>query len=224
MARPAEGLKRGEDGIVRCFWPGSDPLYVRYHDREWGFPVSDDQRLFEKLCLEGFQSGLSWLTILRKRDSFRNAFKQFDFHAVARYRARDVTWLLQDAGIVRHRGKIESTINNATQARTLEKEEGSLAAFCWSFEPEASARPKRLNLRSLMQMAKTPESTALSKELKRRGWTYVGPTTAYAFMQAMGLVNDHLEGCAIREKAERARARCRRPGRELRENSSSMQR
>jgi DNA-3-methyladenine glycosylase I len=225
MARLAKGLKRGEDGIVRCFWPGSDPLYVRYHDREWGFPVSDDQRLFEKICLEGFQSGLSWLTILRKRDNFRNAFKQFDFHAVARYRARDVNRLLKDAGIVRHRGKIESTINNAARARTLEKEEGSLAAFFWGFEPEASARPKRLNLRALMQLAKTPESTALSKELKRRGWTYVGPTTAYAFMQAMGLVNDHLEGCAVREKAERARARFRRPrSRASRDNSSSMQR
>ncbi len=225
MARLAEGLKRGEDGIVRCFWPGSDPLYVRYHDREWGFPVSDDQRLFEKICLEGFQSGLSWLTILRKRDNFRNAFKQFDFHAVARYRARDVNRLLKDAGIVRHRGKIESTINNAARGRTLEKEEGSLAAFFWSFEPEASARPKRLNLRALMQLAKTPESTALSKELKRRGWTYVGPTTAYAFMQAMGLVNDHLEGCAVREKAERARARFRRPrSRAPRGDRASMKR
>ncbi len=211
MGRLAEGLKRGDDGIVRCFWAGSDPLYLRYHDREWGFPVADDRRLFEKICLEGFQSGLSWLTILRKRDNFRNAFKNFDFHSVARYRARDVTRLLKDAGIVRHRGKIESTINNARQVRRFEKQEGSLAAFCWGFEPEAGTRPKRLTWRRLTQMAKTPESTTMSKELKRRGWTYVGPTTAYAFMQAMGLVNDHLEGCAVREQAERARVRFRRP-------------
>ena len=211
MGRLAEGLRRGDDGIVRCFWAGSEPLYLHYHDREWGFPVVDDQRLFEKICLEGFQSGLSWLTILRKRDNFRNAFKRFDFHAVSRFRSRDVERLLKDAGIVRHRGKIESTINNARQARALEKDAGSLAAFFWGFEPDASARPKRMTWRVLKEMAKTPESAALSKELKRRGWTYVGPTTAYAFMQAMGLVNDHLEGCAIRERAERARARFRRP-------------
>jgi DNA-3-methyladenine glycosylase I len=212
MARLAEGLKRGEDGVVRCFWGASDPLYVRYHDREWGFPVRDDQRLFEKICLEGFQSGLSWLTILRKRDSFRNAFRDFDFHAISGFRGRDVERLLKDAGIVRHRGKIESTINNARQARALEKDAGSLAAFFWGFEPEAEARPRRMNWRALKEMPKTPESTALSQELKRRGWTWVGPTTAYAFMQAMGLVNDHLEGCALREKAERARTRFRRPG------------
>lgn len=212
MARLAEGLKRGEDGIVRCFWAGSDPIYGRYHDREWGFPVSDDQRLFEKICLEGFQSGLSWLTILRKRDNFRRAFSRFDFHAVAGYGVRNVSRLLKDAGIVRHRGKIESTIGNAARACALEQEAGSLAAFFWGFEPEASARPRRLSLRALRQMATTPESTALSKELKRRGWTYVGPTTAYAFMQAMGLVNDHLEGCAVRGKAEAARIRFRRPG------------
>ena len=211
MARLAEGLKRGEDGVVRCFWAGSDPLYLRYHDREWGFPVADNQRLFEKICLEGFQSGLSWLTILKKRDNFRNAFKDFDFHAVSRFRERDVNRLLKDAGIVRHRGKIESTIHNARQARELEKEVGTLAAFFWDMEPDASARPKRITWRVLTQMAKTPESAALSKELKRRGWTWVGPTTAYAFMQAMGLVNDHVEGCAIRQKAEQARARFRRP-------------
>ena len=211
MARLAEGLKRGEDGVVRCFWAGSDPLYLGYHDREWGFPVADDQRLFEKICLEGFQSGLSWLTILRKRENFRNAFRQFDFQAVARFRGRDVARLLKDAGIVRHRGKIESTIHNARQARALEKEAGSLAAFFWGFEPEEEIRPKRVTWRVLTQMAKTPESTALSRELKQRGWTYVGPTTAYAFMQAMGLVNDHLQGCAFREKAEQARTRFRRP-------------
>ena len=211
MGRLGEGLKKGEDGIVRCFWAGSDPLYLRYHDREWGFPVRDDQRLFEKICLEGFQSGLSWLTILKKRENFRNAFENFDFRAVSRFRARDVGRLLKDAGIVRHRGKIESTVNNARRARALEKETGSLAALVWGFEPDASARPKRMTLRVLKQMARTPESTALSRELKRRGWTYVGPTTAYAFMQAMGLVNDHIEGCAIREKAEERRVRFRRP-------------
>ena len=211
MARLAEGLKRGEDGIVRCFWAGSDPLYRRYHDREWGFPVRDDRRLFEKICLEGFQSGLSWLTILKKRENFRNAFNRFDFRVVSRFRERDVNRLLRDAGIVRHRGKIESTINNARRARALEKETGSLAALFWGFEPDARARPKRMTLRVLKEMTRTPESTALSKELKRRGWTFVGPTTAYAFMQAMGLVNDHLEGCAIREKAAGERGRFRRP-------------
>jgi DNA-3-methyladenine glycosylase I len=211
MARLAEGLNRGDDGIVRCFWAGSDPLYLEYHDREWGFPVADDQRLFEKICLEGFQSGLSWLTILRKRNNFRKAFKNFDFRAVSRFRSRDVDRLLGDAGIVRHRGKIESTINNARRARELQGEEGSLAAFFWRFEPEPSARPRRLSWRVLKQMAKTPGSTAMSRDLKRRGWTFVGPTTAYALMQAMGLVNDHLEGCAIRERAERARAGFRRP-------------
>jgi DNA-3-methyladenine glycosylase I len=211
MARLVEGLSRGEDGVVRCLWAGDDPLYRRYHDREWGFPVGDDQRLFEKICLEGFQSGLSWLTILRKRDNFRNAFKDFDFHAVSRFRERDVARLLKDTGIVRHRGKIESTVRNARQARALQEEAGSLAAFFWGFEPETETRPKRMTWRALKRMARTPESTALSKELKRRGWTFVGPTTAYAFMQAMGLVNDHLEGCAIRETVERARTRFRRP-------------
>ena len=211
MGRLPAGLERGEDGVVRCFWAGSDPLYRSYHDREWGFPVDDDRRLFEKICLEGFQSGLSWLTILRKRESFRKAFREFDFDVVARFRERDVARLLKDAGIVRHRGKIESTVNNARRARELRRDAGSLATFFWSFEPEPGARPKRLSWPVLKGMARTAESTALSRELKRRGWTYVGPTTAYAFMQAMGLVNDHLEGCAVRPKAERARARFRRP-------------
>jgi len=211
MARLREGLRRGEDGIVRCFWALSDPLYVHYHDEEWGFPVSDDRRLFEKICLEGFQSGLSWLTILRKRENFRAAFRGFDFHAVARLGARDVARLLKDAGIVRHRGKIESTVNNARRARDLAAEAGSLASFFWRFEPASEARPRRLTLRALRRMGTTPASLALSRELKRRGWTFVGPTTAYAFMQAMGLVNDHLGGCAVRERAERARACFRRP-------------
>jgi DNA-3-methyladenine glycosylase I len=211
MARLAEGLVRGEDGVVRCFWGASHPAYVRYHDEEWGFPVADDRRLFEKVCLEGFQSGLSWLTILRKRERFRQAFRGFDFEAVARFGARDVVRLLKDAGIVRHRGKIESTINNARRARELAGEEGSLAAFFWSFEPPPADRPRRVTWRVLRTMTTTPISVALSKELKKRGWTFVGPTTAYAFMQAVGLVNDHVEGCSARERAETARARFRRP-------------
>jgi len=211
MARLAEGLVRGEDGVVRCFWGASHPAYVRYHDEEWGFPVADDRRLFEKLCLEGFQSGLSWLTILKKREAFRAAFRGFDLEAVARFGARDVARLLKDAGIVRHRGKIESTVNNARRARELVRERGSLAAFVWSFEPPPADRPRRLSWAVLKTMATTPCSVALSKELKKRGWTFVGPTTAYAFMQAMGLVNDHVEGCSARERAERARARFRRP-------------
>ena len=211
MARLAEGLRRGEDGVVRCFWAGSDALYARYHDEEWGFPVADDRRLFEKLCLEGFQSGLSWLTILKKRESFRAAFRGFDLEAVARFGARDVARLLGDAGIVRHRGKIESTINNARRARELAEGKRSLAAYFWSFEPPPADRPKRLTWPVLLTMATTPASTALGKDLKKRGFTFVGPTTAYAFMQAMGLVNDHVEGCAVRERAERARSRFRRP-------------
>ena len=211
MARLAQGLRRGADGVVRCAWSGSDPLYVRYHDEEWGFPVVDDRRLFEKVCLEGFQSGLSWLTILKKRENFRAAFRAFDRERVARFGARDVTRLLKDAGIVRHRGKIESTINNARRARELVREHGSLASFFWSFEPAASDRPERLSWPVLVTMAKTPASIALSKALKTRGWTFVGPTTAYAFMQAMGLVNDHLDGCAIRERAEQAHSGFQKP-------------
>jgi DNA-3-methyladenine glycosylase I len=211
MARLAKGLCLGGDGVVRCAWPGEDPLYLRYHDREWGFPVADDRRLLEKICLEGFQSGLSWLTILRKRENFRAAFRGFDRDQVARFGAREVARLLKDAGIVRHRGKIESTINNARRARELAAEQGSLARFFWSFEPRPDERPRRLTWPLLMTMPKTERSTALSKELRRRGWTFVGPTTSYAFMQAMGLVNDHVEGCAIRARAQAARARFRKP-------------
>jgi len=211
MARLAEGLVRGEDGLVRCSWGAGDPLYRRYHDEEWGFPVGDDRRLFEKICLEGFQSGLSWLTILRKRDRFRAAFRDFDVHAVARFGPRDVARLLQDTGIVRHRGKIESVVNNARRACELVEAEGSLAAFVWSFEPPPSDRPRRITWPVLRALSTTPASVALSRALKSRGWTFVGPTTAYAFMQAVGLVDDHLEGCAVRERVERARARFRRP-------------
>ena len=205
MKKPTPGLVRGDDGRTRCFWGASTPDYALYHDREWGFPVVDDHRLFEKICLEGFQSGLSWLTILRKREAFRRAFAGFDLEKVARFGARDVTRLLADAGIVRHRGKIESTINNARRACELRDERGSLAAYFWSFEPGAGARPRRLTWATLRRMSTTPESVALSKDLRKRGWTFVGPTTSYAFMQAVGIVNDHLDGCAFRARAERAR-------------------
>jgi DNA-3-methyladenine glycosylase I len=181
-------LARGDDGVVRCAWGDSTPDYRVYHDDEWGRPVSDDTRLFEKLCLEGFQSGLSWLTILRKREAFRAAFAGFDFHQVARFTDDDVERLLQDAGIIRHRGKIEATINNAQRAVEL-AEEQSLAHFVWSYDD-----PK-----------------LLARDLKKRGWRFVGPTTVYAFMQAMGLVNDHLPGCDAREPCERERAAFARP-------------
>lgn len=205
-------LVRGEDGKARCPWGASTPDYAAYHDREWGRPVTDDHRLFEKICLEGFQSGLSWLTILRKRENFRAAFAGFDFAAVARFGARDVNRLLKDAGIVRHRGKIESTINNAKRALALVEERGSLAAYFWSFEPDPKSRPKTLDWETLRTMGKTPESIALSKDLKKRGWSFVGPTTVYAFMQAMGLVNDHIEGCHCRREIERERKAFTRPG------------
>jgi DNA-3-methyladenine glycosylase I len=193
----------GPDGKPRCRWCAIAPEFLPYHDGEWGFPVSDDHRLFEKLCLEGFQSGLSWRTILAKRENFRAAFHHFDFDKIARFGARDVQRLLKDDGIVRHRGKIEAAINNAHRARELEKEEGSLAAYLWRFEPKGPGKPQSAST--------SAESIALSKDLKKRGWKFVGPTTVYAFMQAMGLVNDHAEGCVIRAKAERARKAFRRP-------------
>ena len=197
--------------MTRCWWPGEDELYIRYHDEEWGRPVTDDRRLFEKICLEGFQSGLSWITILRKRDNFRKAFKNFDPAAVARFGARDVQRLLKDAGIVRHRGKIESTINNAKRALELIDEQGSLAAYFWSWEPPPASRPKKLSHETLKTMSITAQSTALSKDLKKRGWTFVGPTTCYAFMQAMGLVNDHIDDCHVRGEIDRARKKLIRP-------------
>jgi DNA-3-methyladenine glycosylase I len=200
-----DGLAKGDDGVVRCFWGDTPPEYRAYHDTEWGFPVADDRRLFEKLCLEGFQSGLSWLTILRKREGFRKAFAGFDFAKIARFGEKDVERLLGDASIVRHRGKIEATINNAHRAVELVEEEGSLATYVWRFEPDPASRPKRLTWALLLEMAATPESQAMAKDLKRRGWRFVGPTTVYAFMQAMGLVNDHLHGCAAREPAAKAR-------------------
>jgi len=187
------------DGVKRCWWCGDDPLYIRYHDEEWGRPVRDDRRLFEKVCLEGFQAGLSWITILRKRENFRRAFADFDIERVSRFTARDVNRLLKDEGIVRHRGKIESTINNAHRAIALNDEFGSLSDYFWTWRPDRQSRPKRITREALMQMATTPESVALSKDLRKRGWTFVGPTTIYAFMQAMGLVNDHVEDCGVRK-------------------------
>ena len=196
----------GPDGRSRCSWCSAAPEFLDYHDTEWGFPVADDQRLFEKLSLEGFQCGLSWRTILARRENFRAAFHDFDFNKVARFTARDLERLLKDAGIVRHRGKIEAVINNARRARELVEREGSLAAFIWRYEPDSRqlAEP---------QMASTSaESIALSKDLKKQGWKFVGPTTVYAFMQAMGLINDHVEDCVIRAGVERARRQFRRPG------------
>jgi DNA-3-methyladenine glycosylase I len=190
---------KGADGVDRCWWGLGDDEYELYHDTEWGFPQGDDHRLFEKICLEGFQSGLSWLTILRKRDNFRAAFSGFDPEAVAAFDESAVERLLGDAGIVRHRGKIEATINNANRAIEMKGELGSLAAYFWSFEPERRVPPTEI-------AATTEVSVALSKDLKNRGWKFVGPTTAYAFMQAMGLVNDHLEGCFVRAQVDAARS------------------
>lgn len=193
-----DGLIEGSDGQIRCWWCGDDPLYQQYHDNEWGKPVTDDRTLFEKICLEGFQSGLSWITILRKRENFRAGFANFEFRKVAEFGEEDVERLLADAGIVRHRGKIESTINNARRAIELAEEAGSLSDFFWSFRPGDENRPAEITRATIGTLGKTAESTALSKALKKRGWSFVGPTTAYAFMQAMGLVNDHLEGCHVR--------------------------
>jgi DNA-3-methyladenine glycosylase I len=200
-----DGLFRGDDGLLRCRWCESTPAYRRYHDEEWGRPVADDRVLFEKLCLEGFQAGLSWLTILNKREAFRAGFADFDAERLARFGAGDVERLLGDAGIVRHRGKIESAINNARRVLELRREFGSLAAYVWRFEPSAASRPPLVTWAALKAMPTSPESISLSKDLKKRGWSFVGPTTVYAFMQAMGLVNDHVEGCHARVEASRAR-------------------
>jgi DNA-3-methyladenine glycosylase I len=207
-----DGIVAGPDHIHRCWWGAEPPVYQAYHDDEWGRPVADDYRLFEKLCLEGFQSGLSWLTILKKRDNFRHAFAGFDFQHLALWGERDVIRLLGDAGIVRHRGKIEATLNNARRALELVTECGSLAAYFWRWEPPASERPRHLDKPALAALSSTPTSVALSKDLRKRGWSFVGPTTCYAFMQAMGMVNDHLEGCAARAKVEQARREFVRPG------------
>ena len=198
------GVVIGEDGIARCWWANSAPEYRAYHDAEWGFPVSDDVRLFEKLCLEGFQAGLSWLTILRKRPAFREAFAGFDYAEVARFGEDDVARLLGNAAIIRHRGKIEAAINNAARALELVAQEGSLASYVWRFEP--AAPPGRLDRAGLAERTTSTEARALATDLKQRGWRFLGPTTVYAFMQAMGLVNDHLDGCDARARARAARA------------------
>ena len=195
----------GPDGKPRCKWCNAAPEYVDYHDKEWGYPVSDDRRLFEKLSLESFQSGLSWRTILAKRDNFRHAFCHFDFDKVARFNQRDIERLLKDEGIVRHRGKIEAVINNAQRTQELVRQEGSLASFLWRYEPD------RKQLAKPQTASTSAESIALSKELKKRGWKFVGPTTVYAFMQAMGLINDHVEECVIRNKVDCARKSFKRP-------------
>jgi DNA-3-methyladenine glycosylase I len=206
-------LQDHADGRKRCSWCGELPDYMQYHDTEWGWPVADDRRLFEKMVLEGFQSGLSWLTILRKREAFREAFAGFDFTTLARFGAKDVERLLGDARIVRHRGKIESAINNARQVCTLLESRDSLAGYVWQFEAPKSSRPKRLTPEVATTLTESAESRALSKDLKKRGFSFVGPTTMYAFMQSMGIVNDHLHGCHVREDVELAREAFVRPGR-----------
>jgi DNA-3-methyladenine glycosylase I len=195
----------GPDKKSRCNWCGAAPEFLDYHDAEWGFPVDDDRRLFEKLCLESFQSGLSWRTILNKRENFRAAFSHFDFNKMAEFTERDVERLLSNEGIIRHRGKIEAVINNARCAQQLVRQEGSLAAFFWRYEPVAK------NLAAPQTVSTSPESIALSKALKKMGWKFVGPTTAFAFMQAMGLINDHVEGCVSRRQVEKARKQFKRP-------------
>ncbi|MBB1489040.1 DNA-3-methyladenine glycosylase I [Oceanospirillum sediminis] len=201
-----KGLLTGTDQKTRCWWCGEDDeLYRNYHDNEWGYPITDDIRLFEKICLEGFQSGLSWITILRKREGFRKAFEGFDFHKVATFTDDDIERLLQDEGIVRHRGKISATINNAARAIEMQEEYGSLAAWFWQYEPASSQRPAVCDYETLSQLGQTEISLQMSKDLKKRGWKFVGPTTCYAFMQAMGLVNDHIEGCNIRQACLEAR-------------------
>lgn len=206
----SSGIYTASDGIKRCWWCEGHDDYQAYHDDEWGHPVADDHRLFEKICLEGFQSGLSWLTILRKRDEFRKAFKQFDFHEVAEFGARNVKSLLQNAGIIRHKGKIEATINNAQRALEMEQEFGSLGAFFWQYEP----RRRRAALKSKEDACfhtTSDEAQQLSKTLKKRGWKFVGPTTAYAFMQSMGIVNDHLKKCQCYDVVDDLRSDFVRP-------------
>ena len=208
---PPEGVFAGDDQVLRCQWCRASPEYRRYHDEEWGFPVTDERRLFEKICLEGFQAGLSWLTILNKREAFRQGFANFEAEQVARFDEADVTRLLADAGIVRHRGKITSTINNARRVIELRREFGSLAAYAWGFEPDPKTRPARLDPGIIGGAAPSAEAVAMSKDLKKRGWTFVGPTTVYAFMQAMGLVNDHYESCHARKKATALRKAFEKP-------------
>lgn len=212
MTSIAPGLMIDESGATRCLWRSAAPEYLHYHDSEWGRPVSDEVLLFEKICLEGFQAGMAWITILRKREHFREAFDGFDIDTVAAYTEADVARLMDNAGIVRNRSKILSTINNARRARELIDETGSLAAWLWSFEPADDERPAAVDLNYWTANPVSPASIRLSKALKKRGWTFVGPTTVYAFMQAMGLVNDHLTGCQCRAEIERMRLAFVRPG------------
>lgn len=210
MGAPKDGLIEGDDGKKRCWWHGNDPEYLAYHDDEWGMPVGDDQRLFEKINLEGFQAGLSWLTILRKRENFRKAFDNFDFIKIAKYDEGDIELLVQDAGIVRHRGKIKSVINNANRVQEVIEEFGSFTQYVWQYEPAPEHRPKKCDYKTLVSIPTSAESIALSKDLKKRGWSFVGPTTCYAFMQSMGIVNDHIEGCCCRDKIEEERKKFKR--------------
>jgi len=207
----ADGLARRTDGTIGCWWAGDDPLYVEYHDTEWGRAVVDDTRLFEKLCLEGFQAGLSWITVLRKREAFRLAFDGFDPGTVARYDEPKIATLLGNADIIRHRGKIEATINNAGRCLEVQEQHGSLAHYVWGFEPPVAERPAEVTHAALMELTQSDASRALSRDLKQRGWRFVGPTTVYAFIQAMGLVNDHVEGCGQRAAVEARRSELQRP-------------
>lgn len=207
-----DGITLGADGTARCAWAGADALYLRYHDTEWGRPQGDSRALFEKLCLEGFQAGLSWITILRKREAFRAHFEGFEIDRVAGFGEPKIERMLGDPGIIRHRGKIEAAIGNAKAVRDLEQREGrSFAAFLWSFEPDPSARPDRVTLDWIRANTVTPASSALSKALRKAGFRFVGPTTCHAFMESMGIVNDHLEGCACRAPCEAERDAFARP-------------
>ncbi|MEZ4819039.1 MAG: DNA-3-methyladenine glycosylase I [Bdellovibrionota bacterium] len=199
-----QNIVKGEDGKLRCKWSGVTPDYIHYHDNEWGFPVKDDRKLFEKICLEGFQSGLSWRTILTKRENFRKAFQQFDFHKIARFGEKDVKRLLADEGIVRHRGKIEAVIHNAKMVQLILQEYGSLSVYIWSFEPKKKSQ-------TFQTVSTSLESIALSKDLKKRGWKFVGPTTVYAFMQAMGLINDHAKQCFVRKEVDKTYKKFKKP-------------
>jgi DNA-3-methyladenine glycosylase I len=208
---PRSGVVIGEDAVARCWWSAADPLYRLYHDTEWGRPVAEDDQLFERLSLEAFQSGLSWLTILRKRENFRRAFKSFDIEAVARFNDRSIDRLLGDEGIVRNRAKIEATVNNARRCADLVAEFGSLAGYFWRFEPDRRSVSIALDWEALVSRSEAAEAKAMSKDLKRRGWSFVGTTTVYSFMESVGLVNDHMSECDMRESVERQRAGFRRP-------------
>ncbi|AZF58232.1 DNA-3-methyladenine glycosylase I [Pseudomonas sp. R11-23-07] len=205
------GLTTDETGRTHCAWRNAAPQYPQYHDHEWGVPVADDIQLYEKICLEGFQAGMAWITILRKREQFRQAFDGFDFHKVAQYGEAQIERLMNDPGIVRNRAKILSTINNARRACELVSETGSLARWLWSFEPGPEERPPLVDMAYWTANPTSPASVRLSKALKKRGWTFVGPTTMYALMQAMGMVNDHLQGCVRREQIEALRRQFERP-------------